>query len=71
MFFRPNYERGILIDSMVKRYKPKSLLEIGIDDLKLPKNKLQLEEVDQAMFMSKDESIDKIFWRQSVIMENV
>jgi len=28
-FFRPNYERGILIDSMVRRYRPKSLLEIG------------------------------------------
>jgi len=28
-FFRPNYERGILIDSMVKFYRPKSLLEIG------------------------------------------
>lgn len=28
-FFRPNYERGILAAAMIKRYKPKRILEIG------------------------------------------
>jgi predicted O-methyltransferase YrrM len=28
-FFRPNYERGLLAAAMVKRYKPKRILEIG------------------------------------------
>lgn len=28
-FFRPNYERGMLITAMVKRYKPQRVLEIG------------------------------------------
>lgn len=28
-FFRPNYERGMLAYAMVKRYKPKKILEIG------------------------------------------
>lgn len=29
MFFRPNYERGILIYSLIKKFKLKSFLEIG------------------------------------------
>ena len=28
-FFRPNYERGLLAYAMVKRYRPKRILEIG------------------------------------------
>lgn len=28
-FFRPNYERGLLMYSLVKKYQPKSFLEIG------------------------------------------
>lgn len=28
-FFRPNYERGLLATAMVRRYKPKRILEIG------------------------------------------
>lgn len=28
-FFRPNYERGILISSLIKRFEAKSFLEIG------------------------------------------
>lgn len=28
-FFRPNYERGILIDAMIKKYHPTRILEIG------------------------------------------
>lgn len=28
-FFRPNYERGLLAAAMVKRYRPKRILEVG------------------------------------------
>jgi predicted O-methyltransferase YrrM len=28
-FFRPNYERGMLAHALIKKYKPKSILEIG------------------------------------------
>lgn len=39
------------------------ILEIGIDSEVIPKNKLQTAELDWCGFLTKEEAIDKIFYR--------
>ena len=49
-------------------YYLKSIPEDVIDD-NWPKHYLQLEEVDEARFMTKEEATEKIFWRFKPLLE--
>ena len=42
-----------------------------IDDLVLPKDQLQLSEIDWAEFMDKDEAQYRIFWRQENVLRHL
>ena len=49
--------------------KLKSLDEIGLQEEVIIQDKLQLEEVDWCGFMSKDEWVDKVFWRFKEVLD--
>ena len=51
--------------------KINSLEEVGLDSEVVPKSSLQLEEVDWAGFLTKDQCADKVFWRFKFIVEEV
>lgn len=48
-----------------------SLSEIGLTNLVVPKTQLQLDEIDWAGFLTKQESELKIFWRFHEILNQV
>lgn len=47
------------------------LKQIGLNQLEVPLEQLQLEEVDWAGFLTKEQSIQKIFWRFKHILEEI
>ena len=47
------------------------LSEIGLKDIRVPKEQLQDEEIDWAGFLTEDESSDKLFWRYENIYSHI
>jgi 8-oxo-dGTP pyrophosphatase MutT (NUDIX family) len=46
-----------------------SVSQIGLDSEEVPQNLLQIEEIDKAYFMSKDEAKSKLFHRFTVLLD--
>ena len=71
-FYVP-YKKGRNLYKKVYLYKISinSLSEIGLDSEIIPKDRLQLEEVDWAGFVSKSEIEEKIFWRFKTILSEI
>jgi 8-oxo-dGTP pyrophosphatase MutT (NUDIX family) len=71
-FFIP-YRKGRNLFKKVYLFRVdiKSLSEIGLDSEVIPKEKLQLEEVDWAGFVTKSEVEEKIFWRFKPILSEI
>lgn len=52
-------------------YRIKSLDEIGLKSIYVPKYQLGVDEIDDARFMYKTEAMDFIFWRQEPILDHI
>lgn len=50
-------------------YTVKDLKEIGLEEEEIPKENLQLEEIDYAKFMEKKEAKEKIFHRYEHLLD--
>lgn len=71
--FCVSYKKGRMVHKKVYLFKVNinSLSEIGLDSEVLPKEKIQLEEVDWAGFLTQEESEEKIFWRFKPIINDI
>lgn len=65
------YNKGkkIYKEVYIFEYHIEELQQIGISDLELPKNMLQLEEIDFAKFMDKEEAKEKILHRYEKLLD--
>jgi 8-oxo-dGTP pyrophosphatase MutT (NUDIX family) len=65
------YFRGknIFKEVFIFEYRIKSLQEIGLESEIIPKSQLQIEEIDDARFMNKEEATIRIFHRYAGLLE--